>query len=132
LARRALLTARAGRLETAAGRLVVLDRVLPDVAAAVRSRAHLFDRFPRVEVLSGLGRRRTSEPVLVLVDDVDVFASEDELARRWDLLAALAGRGVTVVAGAAREPRGADGITWTTLPLIPEGPVCPATEEAAL
>jgi RND superfamily putative drug exporter len=132
LARRALLTALAGRLETADGRLVVLDRVLPDEAAAVRSRAHLFDRFPRVEVLSGLGRRRTSEPVLVLVDDVDVFASVDVLARRWDLLAALAGRGVTVVAGAARAPRGADGITWTTLPLIHEGPVCPATEEAAL
>jgi putative drug exporter of the RND superfamily len=132
VARRALLAAVAGRLEIREGRLVVLDRVLPDEAVAVRARAHLFERFPRVEALSRIGRRRTAEPELVLVDDVDVFASEDELARRWELLAALVARGVAVVAGASREPRGVGDLTWTTLTLPAEGVPHPATEEATL
>jgi hypothetical protein len=96
---------------------------------------HLFERFPRVERLERLarpGRRRTHEPVLVVVDDVDVFASEDELLRRWQLLATLTARGVTVVAGAAGEPPVEAGLTWTTLNLSAEGARRPATEEAML
>ncbi len=46
VARRAFLSAVAGRLDVSAGRLVVLDRVLPDEAAAVRSRVHLFEAVP--------------------------------------------------------------------------------------
>ncbi|HSJ21481.1 MAG TPA: MMPL family transporter [Nocardioidaceae bacterium] len=132
VARRALLAAFAGRLEAGEGRLVVLDRVLPDEAVAVRAKAHLFARFPRVEALSRIGRRRTSEPELVLVDDVDVFASDDELARRWELLAALTARGVAVVAGASRGPRDAGDLEWTTLTLPAEGAPHPTTEEATL
>jgi RND superfamily putative drug exporter len=135
VARRALMTAFAGRLDTSGGRLVVLDRVLPDEAAAVRSRVHLFERFPRVERLERLarpGRRRTHEPVLVVVDDVDVFASEDELLRRWQLLGTLTARGVTVVAGAVSEPPADAGLTWTTVNLSEQGASRPATEEAML
>jgi RND superfamily putative drug exporter len=135
VARRALLAALAGRLDLSGGRLVVLDRVLPDEAAAVRARVHLFERFPRVERLGRIGRRRTPEPVLVVVDDVDVFTSDDELARRWELLGAVAARGVTVVAGAARGPRDSSPPAWTTLtlPTQPEaGAPRPQTEEASL
>ncbi len=135
VARRALMAALAGRLDVSGGRLVVLDRVLPDEAAAVRSRVHLFGRFPRVERLGRIGRRRTPEPVLVVVDDVDVFTSDDELLRRWELLATLTARGVTVVAGAAREPRDVAGLPaarLATLTLPAEGAARPATEEATL
>jgi putative drug exporter of the RND superfamily len=132
VARRALLAAVAGRLEVTEGRLVVLDRVLPEEAVAVRARAHLFERFPRVEVLSRVGRRRVADPELVVVDDVDVFVSEDELARRWELLAGLTVRGVAVVAGASREPRDLPDLTWTTLKPTAEGHPRAATEEAAL
>ncbi|HEU4513226.1 MAG TPA: MMPL family transporter [Nocardioidaceae bacterium] len=132
LARRALLAAVAGRLDVSGGRLVVLDRVLPQESAAVRRRVHLFERFPRVERLSRAGRRRSDEPRLVVVDDVDVFTSDDELVRRWDLLASLAARGVTVVAGASREPLGIGSATWRTLTLHAEGAPRPAATEASL
>ncbi|HSE09690.1 MAG TPA: MMPL family transporter [Nocardioidaceae bacterium] len=135
VARRALLAALAGRLEVSGGRLVVLDRVLPEEAAAVRSRVHLFEQFPRVERLGRIGRpgrRRAPEPILVVVDDVDVFASEDELLRRWMLVASLTSRGVTVVAGASSEPPGEAGLTWTPLTLPAERLTRPATEEAML
>jgi RND superfamily putative drug exporter len=135
LARRALLTALAGRLDLTSGRLVVLDRVLPDESAAVRSRVHLFERFPRVERLARLerlGRRRADGPQLVVVDDVDVFTSEDELARRWELLGTLAARGVTVVAGAATAPAGPEPLNWTTLTLPAEAAPRPAPTEASL
>jgi RND superfamily putative drug exporter len=132
VARRALMAAFAGRLPITDGRLVVLDRVLPEEAAAVRRRVHLFETFPRIERLSRLGRRHTTEPELVVVDDVDVFASEDELARRWELLATLTARGVTVVAGASDEPVGPSGLSWTTLTLPAEGVSRPATEGASL
>jgi hypothetical protein len=70
--------------------------------------------------------------VLVVVDDVDVFTSDDELLRRWELLGALAARGATVVAGASREPREASGATWTTLTLPVADDPRRATEEATL
>ncbi len=133
VARRALMTAIAGRLPITDGRLVVLDRVLPDEAAAVRARVHLFERFPTIERLTGLGgRRRRPEPELVVLDDVDVFTSQDELVRRWELVAALTARGVTVVAGASGEPVGVPGLSWTTLTLPAEGVVRSAAEEASL
>ncbi|HLN76999.1 MAG TPA: MMPL family transporter [Nocardioidaceae bacterium] len=132
VARRALMAAVAGRLPITDGRLVVLDRVLPEEAAAVRRRVHLFEAFPRIERLSRFGRRHMTEPELVVVDDVDVFVSEDELARRWELLATLTARGVTVVAGASSEPVGLSGLSWTTLTLPAEGASRPATEGASL
>ena len=132
VARRALMAAVAGRLPVTGGRLLVLDRVLPDEAAAVRRRVHLFEAFPRIERLSRLGRRHTPEPELVVVDDVDVFVSRDELVRRWELLATLTARGVTVVAGASGEPEGVQGLSWTTLPLPAEGASRPVAEEASL
>jgi RND superfamily putative drug exporter len=132
VARRALLAALSGRLDPTAGRLVVLDRVLPEEAGAVRTRVHLFEAFPRVERLDRAARRLTSEQRLVVVDDVDVFTSEDELARRWQLLADLTARGVTVVAGAAGEPDGAAGLSWTTLTLPARNALRATIEEAAL
>jgi putative drug exporter of the RND superfamily len=132
IARRALLAALAGRLDVTGGRLVVLDRVLPDESAAVRTRVHLFERFPRVERLSRVGRRRSEEPQLVVVDDVDVFTSDDELVRRWELLATLTARGVTVVAGTSREPLGLASPAWKTLTLPADGVPRPAATEANL
>jgi RND superfamily putative drug exporter len=134
LARRALLTAAAGRLPGSAGRLVVLDRVLPDEAAAVRARVPLLDRFRGAEELDGPGRgpgrRRSGEPALVVLDGVDAGGSPDEVDRRWQRLAALAGRGVGVLAGAAAAPADLPD-PCTTLTLA--GPA-PATtlEEATL
>ena len=132
LARRALLAALAGRLDVTGGRLVVLDRVLPDESAAVRTRVHLFERFPRVERLSRVGRRRSEEPQLVVVDDVDVFTSDDELVRRWELLATLTARGVAVVAGTSREPLGLASPAWKTLTLPADGAPRPTATEANL
>jgi RND superfamily putative drug exporter len=132
LARRALLAALAGRLDVTGGRLVVLDRVLPDESAAVRTRVHLFERFPRVERLSRVGRRRSEEAQLVVVDDVDVFTSDDELVRRWELLATLTARGVAVVAGTSREPLGLASPAWKTLTLPADGAPRPAVTEANL
>ena len=132
MARRSLMAAVAGRLDITRGRLVVLDRVLPAEAGAVRRRVHLFETFPRVEQLSRIGGRRTGDQQLVVVDDVDVFTSEDELVRRWELLAGLTARGVTVVAGAAGEPAGPHDLAWTTVDLPAEGALRAAIEEAAL
>ena len=107
VARRALLDAVAGRLDVSSGTLVVLDRVLPEEAAAVRRRVPLLERFPRPDELEALGgRRRNDDPVLVVVDDVDFFASDDELDRRWQALRRLTGRGVAVLAGATHLPAG--------------------------
>ena len=109
VARRALLAAVSGRLDVSSGTLVVLDRVLPEEAAAVRRRVPMLERFPRLEELEALGgRRRDDDPVLVVVDDVDVFASDDELDRRWQALRRLTLRGVAVLAGATHLP--ADGV----------------------
>jgi RND superfamily putative drug exporter len=132
LARRALLAALAGRLEIDAGRLVVLDRVLPAEAASVRSRVHLFERVPSREGLSAISGRRANGPQLVVVDDLDVFASPDELVGRWQLLGELVERGSTVVAGAAAAPHGVPGLRWTTLDLPAPGAARPAAEEAPL
>jgi RND superfamily putative drug exporter len=93
VARRALLAALTGRLDVE-GRLVVLDRVLPGEAAAARRRTTLLDRFPTREELAGLAGAG-----LVAVDDVDLFASEDEVEARWSALRDLAAQGVTVLAG---------------------------------
>ena len=133
VARRALLTALAGRLEIQAGRLVVLDRVLPAEAAAVRSRVHLFESFPSAEDLARIGRRGVPEHSLVLVDDVDRGADDVETARRWDLLSGLARRGVTVVAGGVAAPPGLplDPITLPTSPTHTPTPR-PELEEVTL
>ncbi len=95
VARRALLAALTGRLEVE-GRLVVLDRVLPAEAAAVRRRVGLLERFPSRDELDRIVRADTP---LVVVDDVDLFASEDEVHARWESLLDLAAHGVAVVAG---------------------------------
>ena len=103
VARRALLAALTGRLDPTHGRLVVQDRVLPAEAAAVRRRVRLRDRFPTREELAGLEeqllRGEAGAAPLVVVDDVDLFASEDEVQARWASLERLAGLGGTVVAG---------------------------------
>lgn len=107
LQRRALLLAVAGRLAPSEGKLVVLDRVLPAEASAVRSRVHLFEAFPshpeadRLERLIGRSRRRDGGR-LVVVDGIDDVPEPEEAARRWQWLDALADRGATVVAGARR------------------------------
>jgi putative drug exporter of the RND superfamily len=110
-ARRGLLAALTGRLDVP-GRLVVLDRVLPDEAGAVRRQVALLERFPTRRRLTGLRNAR-----LVVVDDVDALASEDEVAHRWQALAELTDNGVTVVAG-VRSPAAAP-MDVTTLELFP-------------
>ncbi|HEX6246858.1 MAG TPA: MMPL family transporter [Nocardioidaceae bacterium] len=129
LARRAFLTAVAGRLPVDGGRLVVLDRVLPEEAGAVLSRVHLFEHFPTVTELARVAGTR---PTLVVVDDVDVFVSEDELARRWEHLAALTGRGHTVLAGVEGHRSETAGPSAPALILPAAGNTRPATEEATL
>jgi RND superfamily putative drug exporter len=98
VARHALLAAFTGRLDVD-GRLVVMDRVLPVESAAVRRRVSLFERFPTPAELERLRRRAAEGPVLVVVDDVDLFASEDEVHFRWEALLDLAASGVSVLAG---------------------------------
>ncbi len=98
--RRSLLAALTGRL-TVEGRLVVLDRVLPDEAAAVRRRVALHETFPDRRELARLRKAAARGPVLAVVDDVDLLASEDEVHFRWESLLDLAASGVTVVAGCA-------------------------------
>ena len=113
VARRALLAAVAGRLDVSSGTLVVLDRVLPEEAAAVRRRVPAARALPRLDELEALGgRRRNDDPVLVVVDDADFFASDDELDRRWQALRRLTERGVAVLAGATHLP--ADGVRGRT------------------
>jgi predicted ABC-type transport system involved in lysophospholipase L1 biosynthesis ATPase subunit len=105
LARRALLATLAGRLGGTTGRAVVLDRVLPDEAAAVRRRALLLDGFPTRPHLTALERDAArGQAPLVLVDDVDRLAGPDEVAARWAALERLAELGATVVAGTATDP----------------------------
>jgi RND superfamily putative drug exporter len=100
VARRALLTTLGGRLPATSGRLVVVDQVLPEEAAAVRRSVPVHDRFPTAEQLAALERRAADGDVpLLVVDDVDHFASEDEVQARWDRLAGIAALGTAVVAG---------------------------------
>ena len=107
VARRALLAALSGRLPGTTGRAVVLGRVLPGEAGAVRRRVPLLDRFPTRPELTALERdaARGRAP-LVLVDDVDLPAGTDEVRARWAALQRLAGLGAAVVAGAATVPDG--------------------------
>ncbi|MGZ5417170.1 MAG: MMPL family transporter [Nocardioides sp.] len=105
LARRALLATLSGRLGGTTGRALVLDRVLPDEAAAVRRRALLLDRFPTRPELTALEQEAArAQAPLLLVDDVDRFADPDEVAARWAALERLAELGATVVAGTATDP----------------------------
>ena len=119
-ARRGLLAAFTGRLDVQ-GRLVVLDRVLPDEAGAVRRRVGLFERFPTRRQLERLRSAR-----LVVIDDVDAFASEDEVAHRWQALAELTDHGVTVVAGARSTAAGPSDVTAIELSTVTQA------EEASL
>ncbi len=119
VARRALLAALTGRLEVG-GRLVVLDRVLPEEAAAVRRRVGLHETFPTREELDRIGRASTRRPVLVVVDDLERFASEDEVHFRWESLLDLAARGATVVAGChGGVPHGVDVLGLRASPTRP-------------
>ncbi len=106
VARRALITTLAGRLTPTSGRLVVLDRVLPGEAGAVRRSAPIYTTFPTLAELARLEREASGRrPILVLVDHVDVAASDDEIKERWHALVRLADAGATVVAGTARSPQ---------------------------
>jgi RND superfamily putative drug exporter len=137
VARRAFLAAVSGRLPASDGRLVVLDRLLPEEDVAVRSRVSLFEGFPareRLENIVRTGRRRASQSTLVVVDDVDALADHDEVARRWELLATLTYRGVTVVAGAgaAAEPPAGLECSTLTLPAPRAATTTPTLLEVAL
>jgi RND superfamily putative drug exporter len=116
VARRALLAALTGRLDLTHGRLVVQDRVLPVEAAAVRRRVRLRDRFPTREELARLeDAAETGATPLLVVDDVDLFASEDEVRARWASLERLTGLGAAVVAGCrGGAPRQARVLTLDT------------------
>jgi RND superfamily putative drug exporter len=94
-ARAALLGALSGRVDTA-GRLVVLDRVLPAEGGAVRRQVGLLPSFPTRSQLEHLRQQR-----LVVVDAVDEFASPDEVDARWATLLSLVSEGAVVVAGAS-------------------------------
>jgi RND superfamily putative drug exporter len=125
VARRALLATLSGRLPGAVGRVVVLGRVLPGEAAAVRRSVPLLERFPTRPELTALEREagRGRAP-LVLVDDVDLLAGPDEVATRWAALERLGGRGATVLAGAATAPDGVpvhriDDAPLPTLEVLP-------------
>ncbi|HEX4978015.1 MAG TPA: MMPL family transporter [Nocardioides sp.] len=99
VARRALLAAVAGRLPHDGGRLVVLDRVLPDEAGAVRRRVAFLTGWPtRAELLALERRLSGGEELLVVLDDLDDLPPE-ESAQRWTAAANLVARGATVVAG---------------------------------
>ncbi len=99
--RAAFLAACAGRLANASGTLMVLDRLLPEESAAVRSRVAWFDQWPGEEALADL----TATPLL-LVDGVDAgldahdSVGRAELEARWLRLADLAQSGTAVLAGA--------------------------------
>jgi putative drug exporter of the RND superfamily len=99
--RRAFLTALTGRLEHAEGRLVVLDRVLPAEAQAVRRRVALHQRTPDpVELEKVSSRAAAGVATLVVVDDVDGIPGDQvEVEERWSDLRRLALDGATVVAG---------------------------------
>ncbi len=107
VARRALLATLSGRLPGTTGRAVVLGRVLPEEAGAVRRRVSLLDRFPTRPELTALERDAVrGKAPLVLVDDVDRLAGPDEVQARWAALQRLAGLGATVLAGATSAPAG--------------------------
>jgi len=70
--RRSLLAAITGRLEHASGRLVVLGRVLPAEAGAVRRRVALHARFPADDDLHRLADRvEAGRTQLVVIDETD-------------------------------------------------------------
>ncbi len=129
--RRAFLAALTGRLEHGEGRLVVLDRVLPAEAQAVRRRVALHHRVPSPEELDELTRRASDgTPTLVVVDDIDGGPTDEaEVERRWQRLRRLTMAGATVVAGFSTvAPRHADVLS------LDDPPHGPATtpEEATV
>jgi RND superfamily putative drug exporter len=129
--RRAVLAMLTGRLEPASGRLVVLDRVLPAEALAVRRRVALTSRFPDPGELELLEHRaRDGHPVLVVIDDVDGPSVPDgEVGERWQMLRRLAEAGVGVVAGCSGGvPRSVPLLELETRPRTHQ----PTPEEATL
>jgi RND superfamily putative drug exporter len=122
VARRALLAAVAARLPLSEGRLVVLDRVLPDEAPAVRRRVPLLTQPPSRRRLTDLERRAgRGEALLVVVDDVD----------DWAALGRLVELGATVLAGAGHAPP-VDAPNLTVLDLGDRSAALTETQEALL
>lgn len=108
VARAAFLAAVAGRLRTAAGRLVVLDRVLPDEAGAVRSRVpFLLDPGPD-------GGAIPDAPLVV--------ADLAGRAAAWPAVLAAAGRGGAAVVGVSGVDRLPVGVTAHDLRGAPGAP----------
>ena len=82
------------------------------------SRCSSASRLDELEALGG--RRRNDDPVLVVVDDVDFFASDDEPRPRWQALRRLTERGVAVLAGATHLPADGDaGVVHLDTPATP-------------
>ncbi|WP_149205327.1 MMPL family transporter [Actinotalea subterranea] len=124
VARRALLSAVAGRLRPSGGTLVVLDRVVPDESSWLRSNVDFVTRWPSGVALPALlGPGWGKGPGLVVVDDVDQPvpgrpADPAEAAARWQALVELASDGRTVVAGCA-DPSAAYAIVPDDLLTLP-------------
>ncbi len=104
LARRAVLATLSGRLPASSGHAVVVDRVLPEEAAAVRRRVPLPAALASGADLNALERAASAAATpLVLVDDVD-DGTPDVVAARWAALQRIAERGAAVVVGSATAP----------------------------
>jgi len=124
VARRALLAAVAGRLSHDEGRLVVLDRVLPDEAGAVRRRVAFLTVWPdRAELVALERRALRGEGLLVVVDGLDEgLAAPDAAADRWAVAARLVEHGATVVAGCSVGASAA-GAAQGAVPVLLEAPL---------
>ena len=117
--RRAFLATLTGRLEHDEGRLVVLDRVLPAEAQAVRRRVALHVRQPSPRELDRLVHRADEgAATLLVVDDIDGLPAGDrDVEQRWQQLRRLAAAGATVVAGCSGSvPRDA-AVSWQRVAL---------------
>jgi RND superfamily putative drug exporter len=123
VARRALLAAVAGRLPHDEGRLVVVDRVLPDEAGAVRRRVAFLTAWPdRAELVALERRARPGEGLLVVLDGLDEGLAPHEAGDRWAVAARLVENGATVVAGCSVGASAA-GAAHGAVPVLLEAPL---------